>query len=634
MRKLTSNLLNQNNMTTKTLRKLTITLILLCSIVHGYSQTEKERMRDEIIAMANIGLCRAGAFLANGKEVVFISNLSGSPQIWKVPAKGGWPIQLTAFSDPVTAMVPSPKRELIAFQLAPGGGLNAQIYVMNDDGSDVKQITKGGKTNNFLGTWSKDGTLHSFGSNEQNTTGVDFFIYDANKGNYELAVKNKGQGGIADFSAGNKQVLLTRLASRGSNDLYLYNLATKEEKLLTQHEGPGTFFGQIAPSGEVYLGSNKDRDLIAFARSSNNGIQILSERKNAELNGLRLNHAGTTSALVWNESGRSKVTLFDLKGKKETKQLSLPVELVSSVSFSPNDQSIVFTGLGSKEPSNIWIYSINTNQFTKITDSPHPGVNLNSLIAPELLTFTSFDGLQLSGWLYKPKKGTAPYPTVISYHGGPEGQSVPSFNPTAQALQKEGIAFFLPNVRGSSGFGKKFVNLDNGALRVNGVKDIKAVSDYLINAGISKKEALGIMGGSYGGYMVMAGVTEYPDMFAAGANLFGVVNFETFFKHTEPWMAAISTVEYGDPTTQTDMLKQLSPIHKVSLVKTPLLVEHGANDTNVPVVEAEQVVEALKKNNVPVQYTLFPDEGHGWQKTKNRITSTVEIVEWFTNRLK
>lgn len=621
-------------MTTRTLRKLAIALIWLYASVHGYAQPDKERMRDDIVAMANIGFCRAGAYLPGGEDVVFISNLSGSPQIWKIPATGGWPVQLTAFNDPVTAMKPSPKQDLIAFQLAPGGGVNTQIYIMNSDGSGVKRITQGGKTNNFLGTWSKDGALLSFGSNEQNTTGVDFFIYDATKGNYELALKNNGQGNIVDFAVGNKQVLVTRLASRGSNNLYRYDLATKAETLLTPHDGPGTFFGEIAPAGEVYLGSNQDRDLIAFGISSNNRIQILSERKDAELDGLRLNHAGTAAVLIWNEKGRSKVTLFDIKARKETRQLLLPVELVSAVSFSPDDQTIIFTGTGSKEPANIWIYSIRNNQFQKITDSPHPGVNLDALIAPELVTFTSFDGLQLSGWLYQPKNGTAPFPTVISYHGGPEGQSVPSFNPIAQALLKEGIAFFLPNVRGSSGFGKKFVNLDNGPLRANGVKDIKAVSDFLINSGIAKKNALGIMGGSYGGYMVMAGVTEYPDMFAAGANLFGVVNFETFFKHTEPWMAAISTVEYGDPATQAEMLRQLSPIHKAAVIKTPLLVEHGANDTNVPVVEAEQVVEALRKNNVPVQYTLFPDEGHGWQKTKNRITSTVEIVEWFTTRLK
>ncbi|MDO8995310.1 MAG: WD40 repeat domain-containing protein, partial [Sediminibacterium sp.] len=348
-------------MITKTLQRLITVLTLLFSTVHGYAQIEKEKLRDDIVAMANIGLCRAGAFLPNGKEVVFISNLSGSPQIWKIPATGGWPVQLTAFSDPVTAMRPSPKENLIAFQIAPGGGLNAQIYIMNSASGDMKQITKGGKTNNFLGTWSKDGALLSFGSNEQNTTGVDFFIYDTNKGNYELAVKNKGTGAIADFSAGNNQVLVTRLASRGNNDLYLFDLTTKEEKLLTQHEGPGTFFGEIDPSGMVYIGSNKDRDLIAFGKYSNNNIQILSERKDAELSGFTINNSGTTAALIWNENGRSKVTFFDLKRQKETKQLSLPIELVAGLSFSPNDQNIVFTGSGSREPSNIWIYSISNN---------------------------------------------------------------------------------------------------------------------------------------------------------------------------------------------------------------------------------------------------------------------------------
>ncbi|QNP54237.1 S9 family peptidase (plasmid) [Hymenobacter qilianensis] len=300
------------------------------------------------------------------------------------------------------------------------------------------------------------------------------------------------------FSPDNKQVLVTRLASRGSNDLYLYNLATKEEKLLTRHEGPGTFFGEIAPSGQVYLGFNKDRDLLAFGQSTPHSIQLLAERKDAELADFTLNHAGTQAVLVWNEKGRNKLTLFDLKTNKETQQLVLPVELVAGVAFSPNDQTIIFTGSGSKEPTNIWVYTLGSNHFRKLTDSPHPGVNLATLVAPELVSFPSFDGVPLSGWLYKPQTGKGPFPTVISYHGGPEGQSVPSLNPTAQALVQQGVAFFLPNVRGSSGFGKAFLNLDNGPLRVNGVKDIKAVSDYLVQAGLAKAGALGIMGAPTG----------------------------------------------------------------------------------------------------------------------------------------
>jgi dipeptidyl aminopeptidase/acylaminoacyl peptidase len=165
------------------------------------------------------------------------------------------------------------------------------------------------------------------------------------------------------------------------------------------------------------------------------------------------------------------------------------------------------------------------------------------------------------------------------------------------------------------------------------VKDIQASVDYLVQNKVGDAKRLGIMGGSYGGYMVMAGLTEYPEMFAAGADLFGVVNFETFFQHTEPWMAAISTVEYGDPKTQADLLRSLSPIHKVDKVKAATIVLHGANDTNVPVVEAEQVVNNLKERGVPVQYVLFPDEGHGWRKVPNRIRSTVEITKWFSQYL-
>jgi dipeptidyl aminopeptidase/acylaminoacyl peptidase len=178
------------------------------------------------------------------------------------------------------------------------------------------------------------------------------------------------------------------------------------------------------------------------------------------------------------------------------------------------------------------------------------------------------------------------------------------------------------------------VNLDNGPLRVNAVKDIKSCVDYVTQAGIADPKRVGIAGGSYGGYMVMAGLTEYPERFAAGANLFGVVNFETFFAKTEPWMAAISTIEYGDPKTQVDLLRRLSPIHRIDRVKAPTIVLHGANDTNVPVVEAEQVVNSLKKRGVPVEYILFPDEGHGFRKTPNRIRANIAVVQWFEKYLK
>jgi len=218
-------------------------------------------------------------------------------------------------------------------------------------------------------------------------------------------------------------------------------------------------------------------------------------------------------------------------------------------------------------------------------------------------------------------------------HGGPETQEIPSFHSDYQALLANGIAVFAPNVRGSAGFGKKYVNLDNGPLRFNAIRDIKSSVDYLVEQKLADPKRVGIMGGSYGGYMTMAGLTEYPELFAAGADLYGIVNFETFFEHTEPWMAALSTLEYGDPKTQIEMLRALSPVHKLDRVKAPLLVLHGANDTNVTVDEAEQVVNALKKRDVPVKYVVFPDEGHGWRKVETRIQSNVLVTQWFRQYL-
>jgi dipeptidyl aminopeptidase/acylaminoacyl peptidase len=223
---------------------------------------------------------------------------------------------------------------------------------------------------------------------------------------------------------------------------------------------------------------------------------------------------------------------------------------------------------------------------------------------------------------------------VFWFHGGPESEERPRFNSLYQAMLAGGTAIFAPNVRGSAGFGKRFVNLDNRALRFDGIRDIKSCVGYVVQQGLADEKRIGIMGASYGGYMTMAGLTEYPELFAAGADLFGVVNFETFFKHTEPWMASISKTEYGDPEKEADLLRRLSPIHKLERVLAPTLVIHGANDTNVPVVEADQVVDNLKKRNIPVEYLLFPDEGHGIRKTSNRIRAITAIVRWFDKYLK
>lgn len=589
--------------------------------------------------MARVGSASSPQFSPDGKEIAFISSLSGLPQVWRMPVSGGFPVLVTPFDDPVSGFAWSPDGRWIAASVAPGGGLNSQVYLLRPDGTGLQRITDGGTVNNWLGDWMEDGSGVHVASNRRSSGAMDAWLFSS-AGEPRLIAKNNGIGYVTDTSQDSKAVLLGRMVSRGSNDLYYVDLASGEEILLTPHEGPGEFSGEFAPDGRtIYLVSNLDRDRTAFARvrvgsdRKATPIEVLVGRDDAELDSVTINRQGTLAALLWNVAGRNELTLFDFVSNTPRPVPSLPNEIAGQLTFSRDGKLLAFTSSGAAAPSDIWLLDLGRREYRQLTRSPHAGVNLDEMVRPTVVTYRAHDGLPLSGWLYRAPGVTEAGPIVINFHGGPEGQERPFFNSTYQALLSRGISVFGTNVRGSSGFGKRFVNLDNGALRVDAVRDIKATVDHLIEAGIAEPGRIGIMGGSYGGYMVMAGLAEYPDIFAAGANLFGVVNFETFFKHTEPWMAAISTVEYGDPATEAEMLRRLSPIHKVSQVEAPTIVLHGANDTNVPVVEAEQVVESLRSRNVPVEYVLFPDEGHGWRKTTNRIRSTVEIVRWFETYL-
>jgi dipeptidyl aminopeptidase/acylaminoacyl peptidase len=615
-------------------RSIILPLFLTCTL----SCVAADELEASVALMAKVGLCTSPAFSPDGKRIAFVTNMSGSPQIWTVAAEGGWPVQITALEDPVGAVDWSPDGNWLAFSVAPGGGMNQQVYLVRPDGTGMRRITDGGKETNGLGEWSHDGKWLAYTSNRKNPRSMDAYAYDVSTGESQHIVDLQGVGNITDFSRDRKHVVFARLRSRGSNDLFVRSLQTGKEVLLTPHEGPGFFgVGRFSPDGStVYISSNKDRDKIAFAKvpAAGGPITILASRDDAELQSATITDDGKKAAIVWNVGGRSELNFIDLATSSTTPIPKLPAELIGGLTFTRDGGRLAMVATGSAAPSNIWVLDVGSSRLSQITDSPHAGIDLNSLLRPDLVRFKAHDGLELSGWLYKPRGASTALPVVLSFHGGPEGQEVPAFRSDYQALLSRGIAVFAPNVRGSSGFGKKFVNLDNGELRFNGVKDIQSCVDYVVKSGVADPKRLGIMGGSYGGYMVMAGITDYPDTFAAAANLFGVVNFETFFKHTEPWMAAISTVEYGDPATQVDLLRRLSPIHKVDRIRTPTIVLHGANDTNVPVIEAEQVVENLKKRNVPVEYVLFPDEGHGWRKTPNRTRSTIAIVRWFESRLK
>lgn len=614
--------------------------LLLATALATPAQADNAALKAKVEALGRINSATSPTLSPDGRRMAYLSNASGSPQIWVRDLGAGTARQVTNLGDPIGSVYWSPTGDLLAYSVLPGGGLNTQLWIAKPDGTGARRLTPGGKENNGLAGWSRDGAALFVDSNKDNPSARDPALIDVATGRWTKLASDKGLNQIADMR-GNRAVV-TRLLGRGDTNAYLIDRSTGRETLLTPHEGKAeTGWGELSPDGRtVYVISNVGRDRHAFgtialrADGRPGPIRYVATRGDAVAENAVLSEDGRTAALFWNAGGRSEMAWLDTATNRVRPGPKLPFDLATPFEFSADGSKLLVTGAGANRTTDIYLVDVKSGAVARTTTSKHDGVDLASLVRPELIRYKAHDGLPLSGWLYRPAGQSGPMPLVFNYHGGPEGQARPTMSPDAQALVASGIAVFAPNVRGSSGFGKAFMAMDDGARRVDGVRDIKATTDALVALGIADPRRLGIMGGSYGGYMVMAGVTEYPTMFAAGANLFGVVNFETFFRQSEPWMAAISTTEYGDPATQADMLKSLSPIHKLDRIVTPLFVLHGANDTNVPVIEAEQIVSAMKARGIPVKYTLFPDEGHGWRKIPNRVRSTTEIVDFFREHLK
>jgi dipeptidyl aminopeptidase/acylaminoacyl peptidase len=615
-------------------------LVLFPLVVHAQSAAPSAAdLAARIKAMAEIPSTYSPQYSRDGKRIAFLSNRSGTPQVWMVDAAGGEPKQITQGTDPVGSVEWSPIEERIAYDVARGGGYNSQLYYSKPDGSDARLMTSGGKEDNFSGAFAPDGR-YFFRSAQRDPQSPDSWMFDPKTGKSTMVINYNGFGGIVDIERPANRALIYRLVTRGNNNLYLHDLKTHEEILLTPHDGPALVGGELAPDGSaVYLVHNLGRDRQVVSRipidaaGKPGPMTVIAERADAEADDFTLSDDGRRAILTWNAGGRSELELISLPDGKRTPLAKPPGEVISVSDFSPDGSRVALNVTGAAQPSSAWQYEFASQRYTQIAPLATPGVDLSTLVQPELRKYQAQDGLELSGWLYLPPGFKQPGAVVLSFHGGPEGQERPVFRADYQAILAQGIAVFAPNIRGSYGFGKAFLALDNHEKRFDANRDVYDSAQYLIKSGVGARNRLGIVGGSYGGYVVMMAITEYPDTFAAGANLFGIVNFETFFAQSTPWMGAISGGEYGDPKTQADLLKRLSPIHKLDRVHAALLVMHGANDTNVPVVEARQVVDTLKKNGRDVEFLLFPDEGHGWRKIPNRVKSTTTIADFFRRHL-
>ncbi len=352
---------------------------------------------------------------------------------------------------------------------------------------------------------------------------------------------------------------------------------------------------------------------------------------------LALSQDGKLLAWSVNEEGASRLVFYDVLSGISSVGPSLPLGVVEGLIWNPSGTRVAFSFEGTRYNGNIWVASPYEGIAHQVSSVLMDGIDISSLVEPELIYYPSFDGLEIPAYYYRPsetfRSTEAGLPAVIFVHGGPEGQFRPVYSapwvPPIQYYLRRGFAVFVPNVRGSTGYGKAFVHLDDVRLRPDSVTDLKAGVEWLVSEGGADPTRVGIIGRSYGGYMVLAALTTYPDLWAAGVDIVGIANFVTFLENTGVWRRKWREAEYGSLEHDREFLEQISPIHAVDRIVAPLLIIHGANDPRVPVSEAEQMVAALHAREVPVEYLRFENEGHYMLHGETQQAMYPAIGDWF-----
>jgi dipeptidyl aminopeptidase/acylaminoacyl peptidase len=561
----------------------------------------------------------------DGRHTAYVSGRGGAPRVWVRPVGSDLTFLVDTGPHPVLSVSWSPDGEWLACVLAPGGAPRTEVWVVRPDGGALRQLAGFGTDTACLPRWLPGRGLLAVTENATRAV-----VVEPATGSRRTVARGDLIA-LLDVAPDDDRVLLRR-GPRGARRIAVLDVRTGEEHSLVP--GEHACFG---PTGDtVYARTDLGGELAALVRVRGAAVTVLAERADAELDSFAVSADGATAALVWNRyGGVCELETLDLatSARQPVPARPVPVPLppdvmvVEGCAFAADGRTLAFTAEGPALPPSVYAFSLATGAL-----SP-PGVAVrDGVVAPELRTLAAKDGLTISGWLYRPA-GPGPYPTVLSLHSGPESQERPGHHPLYRSLAGQGIAVFAPNVRGSSGFGRSFVDADNGAGRYGAVADVAACVAHLVDSGVAEAGRIGCMGRSYGGYLTLAALVTYPDLFAAGIDVCGMANFATFYAGTEPWIAAAAITKYGDPVRDRDLLRDLSPITHVDRLTAPVLVVHGGRDTNVPLCEAEQVVAALRARDVPHRFLLFPDEGHDFVNRANHEAYVSAAVDWLTRHL-
>jgi len=576
------------------------------------------------------------------REMLISTRFADTPQVHLVKFPLGSRQQMTFFPERVGGATYQPTQgNYFVFSKDIGGNEFNQNYRYDFKTGDVTLLTDG-KSKNSRGAWSNRGDRMIYTSTRRTGKDTDFYSIDpANPQSDRLlsTVEGGGWGGLS-WSPDDRQLLIQEYVSVNESYLWLLDTQSGQKTLITPKGGKEKISyegGVFSKDGKgLYVVSDRASEFsrLSYIDLATSQPTYLTSQIPWDVEDFDLSEDGKHLAFVTNEDGASVLHVLDTATRKEISLPKLPVGLAYGITWHRNNQDLGFTLISARSTADVYSLNLVTNKVDRWTESETGGLNTSQFSEPELLRWKSFDDKSISGFLYRPPaKFTGKRPVMIDIHGGPEGQFRPVFLGRANYYLNElGVAMIFPNVRGSTGYGKTFLTLDNGFLREDSVKDIGALLDWIATQPDLDHDRILVTGGSYGGYMSLAVATHYSDRIRASIDIVGISNFVTFLERTEGYRRDLRRVEYGDERDpkMREFLLKISPVNNADRIRKPLFVIHGKNDPRVPLNEAEQIVATVRKNQVPVWYLMAKDEGHGFSKKKNvdfQFYATVTYVK-------
>jgi dipeptidyl aminopeptidase/acylaminoacyl peptidase len=599
-------------------------------------------LRERLLQYQNTRSAGFADWLPDSKGILISTRFGETSQLHIVNTPMGMRRQVTFYDEPVSGgdYAPPGGPRGFLFSKDEGGNEDYQIWFYDSTDSTARLVSTG-ENRHQSALWSRDGSKVAWTMSTADSAKRTIFVADAGKpDSRKPAHEAEGFWAPIDWSHDGKRLLLFNYVSITNSALHILDLASGEVTRVNPTE-EDVFYGgaKFAPDGRnLFYVSDQDSEFRNLVR-----YDIVSGRKTVmtgdigwDVESFDLSPDGRRLVFSVNEGGLSKLFVRSAQNNAELGAPPLPPGVISGLTFSPDGRQFAFTLNSATSPGDVWSYDLVIKRLTRWTESEVGGLDTDEFVSPELVTFPTFDEVdgkarRIPAFVYKPK-GKGPHPVVVSIHGGPEGQFRPRFGSTYQFWANElGIAVIAPNVRGSSGYGKTYVTLDNGRKREDSVKDIGALLDWIATQGDLDKDRVMVYGGSYGGYMVLASMTHYNDRLAGAVDIVGISNFVTFLENTKGYRRDLRRVEYGDEREpeMRAFLEEISPLNNADKITKPLFIIQGLNDPRVPASEAEQILAAIRKNGGTAWYLLAKDEGHGFRKKSNRDYMTEAVALFF-----